>query len=157
MLLNKVYKYLLYSLILFSCCSCGKNMPNKMPEDFNFSYRILGEEYDSKKQLFTRYYYDDSISVKVTLTNEEKMEIYNMMKQQNFNRLPDTIRKRTMFIISHLEREEVSFICNNFHKTVVLQTNLSIDRTKGFGKVSETIKYMIHGKIDLPPNYFGYE
>jgi len=76
-------------LCLMFFIACGKKEqlnPNSL-----FSYEDLTDSYDSNTTTFTRRYNDDTIKIKVMVTQDEKKHILQSFSENNFQNFPKRI------------------------------------------------------------------
>src|SRR3989304_5400296 len=93
-------KGLLYLIILISTILVGlflysvTQVSDTMPEDFNIYYSYgVGEKnlLDTKNNLYVKdMIYDPSINFTVTLSKDEKQEIYNSIRENDFFSLKES-------------------------------------------------------------------
>ncbi len=84
---QKFYYFLLctFSLLLSSCSEKTESQPV-------FTFKNLTDRYNSQTGVFTRVYgVDESVSVKVKLTAEEKNQIEDVFRETGFKNLPQII------------------------------------------------------------------
>lgn len=82
--INKIMKYLclIISILFISCDS------NKTPKDFFVKMDYFGEHYNSKTGIYTRTYNFSKKSVKIFLSQKQKLKLYNIYKDINFLSFP---------------------------------------------------------------------
>jgi hypothetical protein len=88
MLLRK-FHFVLSILSLLTIYSCKEKNISK--SDFEFTYSDLNDRYDSQTGIFTRTYADDTINVKVELTENEKLQILKIFQDNDFENMPNEI------------------------------------------------------------------
>src|SRR5690606_28294175 len=78
--------YILFSLCLISCSE-----KIKLDSNSSFKYEDLNNSYDSKTKIFTRKYSNDTITVKIELTKNEKEKILQSFIENRFLSFPNEI------------------------------------------------------------------
>jgi hypothetical protein len=99
-------------LIFLFACQPNRNEENskntvEMPTDFIFRIDFnTSDHFDSKDSTLRRSYNFSDTTLKVSITNEEKIKVYNTMIENNFFDLPSFIQLDTTKYYAMCEGEE---------------------------------------------------
>jgi hypothetical protein len=76
------YLYFIISILFISCSS------NEIPKDFSIKIDFYGEHYNSKTGVYTRKYNFKEKSVKLFLSQKQKLMLYNIYNEIDFLSFP---------------------------------------------------------------------
>jgi hypothetical protein len=107
-------KYLLYFLFLIPIFSGAQTMPGDFTFNFTFGNSREPTNYDDKKSILTVNGNDTTMKIRIVLTNEEKQNIYDKLREINFISYPEK------YSYHHPDSEQaiVCTPCNGFYLTI---------------------------------------
>lgn len=140
--------YKFYSVI---CCllflaSCNRKV--ELAPNSSFGYENLTDSYNSKTNIFERKYSDDTIKIKIILTENERKKILEVFSTNKFQSFPHEIDCSKWGVNPKIYD---NLFLNNFS---VKYTHNSDDtwfcpNGKRFGKINATIEYIILNKPEI--------
>ena len=146
-----------YLLCLTFFISCSEKMQVNL--NSTFRYDDLNDSYDSSTATFSRRYSNDTIKIKIVLTQGEKEKILHSFSENQFQHFPSEIdcsmwgRNPQIYDVLYLNSSSVRYIHN-------VDNSLFCLNGKRFDRISKILKNIILNKPEikkLEPSDIAYE
>ncbi len=143
---HRFYSSIFYVLFLGFLVSCDRSV--KLDTNTSFGYESLSDSYNSKTTIFERRYSDDTITIKIILSEMERKKILQTFLENTFQSFPPEIdcsqwgSNPKIYDRLFLENFPVVYIHNNYDRWYC-------PNGKKFNKINTVIQRIILNKPEI--------